>query len=103
MKIRIRWVPIALVLLLLSTALLLPAERAEINKVTPETTREDASFLNTRVAGNGMSSSPSDSTATPLSTLLQENFDGVTAPALPANWTTDTTGAGIAWTTSTTN
>ncbi len=30
-----------------------------------------------------------------------ENFDGVTAPALPANWTTDVTGIGILWTTST--
>lgn len=30
-----------------------------------------------------------------------ENFDGVTAPALPAGWTTQRTGAGMPWTTST--
>jgi hypothetical protein len=34
-------------------------------------------------------------------TALVENFDGVTAPALPAGWTTTTTGIGIPWTTST--
>ncbi|HEV7645579.1 MAG TPA: M36 family metallopeptidase [Pyrinomonadaceae bacterium] len=32
-----------------------------------------------------------------------ENFDGVTAPALPAGWTTSLTGTGVAPTTSTTN
>jgi hypothetical protein len=32
-----------------------------------------------------------------------ENFDGVTAPALPAGWTTAVTGGGVAPTTSTTN
>ena len=32
-----------------------------------------------------------------------ENFDGVVAPALPASWTTDVTGIGILWTTSTVN
>ena len=31
-----------------------------------------------------------------------ENFDGVTAPALPANWTSTLSGAGTGWTTSTT-
>lgn len=32
-----------------------------------------------------------------------ENFDGVTAPALPANWVSTTSGAGVGWVTSTTN
>ncbi|MEI2740391.1 MAG: T9SS type A sorting domain-containing protein [Chitinophagaceae bacterium] len=32
-----------------------------------------------------------------------ENFDGVVAPALPASWTSDVTGIGILWTTSTVN
>jgi hypothetical protein len=32
-----------------------------------------------------------------------ENFDGVTAPALPSGWTSSHTGAGIGWSTSTTN
>ena len=36
-------------------------------------------------------------------TSFTQNFDGVTAPALPAGWTTDVTGAGVAWPTSTTN
>jgi hypothetical protein len=31
-----------------------------------------------------------------------ENFDGVTAPALPAGWTTTFSGVGVAWVTSTT-
>jgi hypothetical protein len=31
-----------------------------------------------------------------------ENFDGVTAPALPAGWTTAVTGSGVAWVTTTT-
>jgi len=34
---------------------------------------------------------------------FSENFDGVTAPALPAGWTTAVTGAGVAPITSTTN
>jgi hypothetical protein len=34
---------------------------------------------------------------------FSENFDGVTAPALPAGWTTALTGTGVAPTTSTTN
>ena len=33
---------------------------------------------------------------------VSENFDGVTAPALPAGWTTTTGGGGVAWVTSTT-
>src|SRR5437870_5938768 len=103
MKTRVGWIPIAVISFLGSTALLLPAGRAEINKTAPQTTREDGSFPNKRVAGNGMSSSPFDSTANPLSILFQENFDSVTAPALPAGWTTDTTGIGVSWTTSTTN
>src|SRR5437867_2814384 len=104
MKTRVRWFPIAIILFLGSTALLLPAGRAEINKLAPQPDREDGLFVNKRVAGNGMSSSPDDSTAMPLaSPFFQENFDGVTAPALPAGWTTDTTGIGISWTTSTTN
>ncbi len=37
----------------------------------------------------------------PLSSF--ENFDGVTAPALPSGWTTSHTGAGLGWTTSATN
>jgi hypothetical protein len=38
-----------------------------------------------------------------LSSLLNENFDGVTAPALPAGWTNvQTSGTGISWTTTTT-
>ncbi|PYJ10943.1 MAG: hypothetical protein DMF06_04410, partial [Verrucomicrobia bacterium] len=45
-------------------------------------------------------------TATPIPTpcgvTLSENFDGVTAPALPAGWTTAVNGAGIPWQTSTT-
>jgi hypothetical protein len=36
-------------------------------------------------------------------TALGENFDGVTAPALPAGWTTAATGAEVPWVTSTTN
>ncbi|HST52838.1 MAG TPA: M36 family metallopeptidase [Pyrinomonadaceae bacterium] len=32
-----------------------------------------------------------------------ENFDGVTAPALPGGWTTTHSGAGLGWVTSTTN
>src|SRR5437773_4171419 len=104
MRIRVGWFPIAIISFLGSTALLLPAGRAEINKVGPQPTREDGLFVNKRVAGNGMSTSPDDSTAMPLaSPFFQENFDGVTAPALPAGWTTDTTGSGIAWTTSTNN
>ncbi len=34
---------------------------------------------------------------------FSQNFDAVTAPALPAGWATDFTGAGSGWTTSTTN
>ncbi|MBK9155702.1 MAG: M36 family metallopeptidase [Chloracidobacterium sp.] len=37
------------------------------------------------------------------SITLQQSFDGVTAPALPAGWTTTTSGAGIGWVTSTTS
>jgi len=37
----------------------------------------------------------------PLSSF--ENFDGVTAPALPAGWTTTHSGAGLGWATTTTN
>lgn len=37
---------------------------------------------------------------TPFTTLVQ-NFDGVTAPALPAGWTTLVTNSGVAWVTST--
>ena len=36
-------------------------------------------------------------------TTFSENFDLVTPPALPAGWTTDVTGIGVPWTTSTTN
>ena len=36
----------------------------------------------------------------PVGTI--ENFDGVTAPALPAGWNSTLTGAGTGWTTSTT-
>ena len=39
--------------------------------------------------------------AAPLTSF--ENFDGVTAPALPTGWTTQRTGAGSLWVTSTTN
>ena len=39
-------------------------------------------------------------TGTPISTPV-ENFDGVTAPALPAGWTTTQTGSGTAFVTST--
>jgi hypothetical protein len=35
-------------------------------------------------------------------TVFAENFDSVTAPALPPNWTTSTTGGGSPWTTTTT-
>ncbi len=38
-------------------------------------------------------------TGTP-SAVFSENFDGVTAPALPAGWTTTNSGGGTAWTTS---
>ena len=31
--------------------------------------------------------------------IYNENFDGVTAPALPSGWTTDTTGSGVAFAT----
>jgi hypothetical protein len=37
-----------------------------------------------------------------LTTTFTENFDGVTAPGLPAGWTTSFTGGGANWTTSTT-
>jgi hypothetical protein len=33
----------------------------------------------------------------PLVTVLAQNFDGVTPPALPVGWTTSTTGAQLAW------
>jgi hypothetical protein len=33
---------------------------------------------------------------------IDNNFDSLTAPALPAGWTTATTGSGVAWVTSTT-
>lgn len=33
---------------------------------------------------------------------LQQNFDGVSAPAVPSGWTTATTGTGVPWVTSTT-
>jgi hypothetical protein len=36
-----------------------------------------------------------------VSTVFSQNFDGVTAPALPAGWTTSTSGAESAWVTST--
>jgi hypothetical protein len=37
----------------------------------------------------------------PSNIVLSENFDGVTAPALPASWTTSTSGvAGVLWVTS---
>jgi hypothetical protein len=39
--------------------------------------------------------------ATPLTSY--QNFDGVTAPSLPAGWTTSHTGASLGWATSTTN
>jgi subtilisin-like proprotein convertase family protein len=35
--------------------------------------------------------------------VFNENFDGVTAPALPAGWVTAATGVEVAWVTSTTN
>ena len=37
-----------------------------------------------------------------LTTTFTQNFDGVTAPALPSGWTTSVTGSGTAWVTSTT-
>ena len=36
-----------------------------------------------------------------VSTVFSQNFDGVTAPALPAGWATSTSGAQSAWVTST--
>jgi hypothetical protein len=39
--------------------------------------------------------------ATPLTAY--QNFDGVTAPSLPAGWTTSHTGASLGWATTTTN
>ena len=42
-------------------------------------------------------------TATPCGATFSENFDGVTAPALPAGWTTAATGVEVPWVTSTTN
>jgi uncharacterized repeat protein (TIGR01451 family) len=36
-----------------------------------------------------------------VSTVCSQNFDGVTGPALPAGWTTSTSGAQSAWVTST--
>jgi outer membrane biosynthesis protein TonB len=39
----------------------------------------------------------------PCSATFPENFDGVTAPALPGGWTTAATGGEAAWVTSTTN
>ena len=40
---------------------------------------------------------------TVTSTALDEKFDGVTAPALPAGWTTAISGSATAWATSSTN
>jgi len=39
--------------------------------------------------------------ATPCGVTFSENFDGVTAPALPAGWTNPVTGSGVEWRTST--
>ena len=41
-------------------------------------------------------------TATPCIAIFSENFDGVTAPALPGGWTTAFTGVEETWVTSTT-
>ena len=56
---------------------------------------------------NGVTSLGSLSQSLPLGQLitvtnLSENFDGVTAPALPAGWSTTATGAQANWTTSAT-
>src|SRR2546427_7366373 len=50
--------------------------------------REEASFLRNHVTANGLANSALLPTAMPQSTpIFQENFDGVTAPNLPAGWT----------------
>src|SRR5438552_297434 len=64
--------------------------------------REEASFLRNRVTANGLANSALLPTAMPQSTpIFQENFDGVTAPALPPGWTaTNAMGPAPLWVTS---
>src|SRR5262249_35544108 len=95
------WTLIALIGFLGSTVLLLPAGRAEVIKIKPDTERGNASSQYKLSDASDTHISPLIASPMPVAPpVFEENFDGVTAPALPAGWTTDTRGPGTAWTTS---
>jgi subtilisin-like proprotein convertase family protein len=54
---------------------------------------------NTNACDDGNACTTGDACGPTTSTNTSENFDGVTAPALPAGWTTSQTGTGSLWTT----
>jgi Calx-beta domain/Domain of unknown function (DUF4214) len=100
-KIRIPGISIAAVSLFLSGSFL-AAGRTETNKIAPETVRGDASSIRSTVAGSRLTNWSLVPTVMPLSMpIFQENFDGVTPPALPTGWTSASS-ASASWTTSTT-
>src|SRR5882724_11581140 len=98
MKSRSRLLLIAFIFLLLPVILWLPTGRAKGTKLTGGS-----------LGKNGLSryksvgSYTQDDPFVVATTIFQENLDAVTAPALPAGWTTDVSGSGILWTTSTTS
>ena len=58
---------------------------------------------NTDACNDGNTCTTNDVCAGPATCGATENFDGVTAPALPAGWTTTTTGSGSVWATQSTS
>jgi hypothetical protein len=89
---------IAFIFLLLPVMLWLPTGRAKATKLTGGSL-EKYGLSRYKSLGSSMHDDPS----VVASTIFQENFDAVTAPALPAGWTTDVSGSGILWTTSNTS
>src|SRR5262249_62242657 len=98
MKTRIIWTLIALIGFLGSTVLLLPAGRAEVIKIKPETELGNTSSQYKLSDASDTHISPLIASPMPVAPpVFEENFDGVTAPALPAGWTTEPPVAVIEW------
>jgi hypothetical protein len=97
MKRPARWILIAFIALLLPIIPSLPISRAEFAKIEKDPLQKEGSSVTLRIAGSAIRDS-----SVVTSSIFAQNFDAVTAPALPAGWTSNTSGMGLAsWATST--
>jgi hypothetical protein len=97
MKRPTKWILTALIALLLPVMFSLPISRAQVAEIKKDPLQNNGSSDSSTVVA-----SASGDSSVLASTIFQQNFDAVVAPALPAGWTSDTSGIGVAWTTSTT-